>query len=102
MNDPTLGQIILMAEEAGIDDHSAARRLVRLTLAAFRPAPITDKDLLSATCGALAIANASLEQMRDDHVGDCDPDGLIAQASYVDRLQTIKSLLSQPYPIDRD
>jgi len=49
----TRRQIILMAEEAGITDHAAAVRLVRLTLCADRP-------------------------------------------------QAIKSLLSQPYPVDQD
>jgi hypothetical protein len=102
MIDPTRRQVILMAEEAGISDHAAAVRLVRLTLAAFRPAPITAKDLIVATSAALAIARGDLEQMRDDHIGDGDPDRLISQACYVDRLETVKALLGQSYPVDGD
>lgn len=44
MKDPTRRQIMMMADEAGITDYEAAARLVRLALAAFRPAPVLAKE----------------------------------------------------------
>lgn len=40
MTGPTRRQIMQMADEVGITDYNAAARLVRLALAAFRPAPV--------------------------------------------------------------
>lgn len=101
MTDPTRRQILQMAEEAGVTDPAAAERLVRLALAAFRPAPTTARHVMEAATLAMHSALCRLEELRDDRAGDGNPDGLIGQACELDRLRAVVTLLSQHYPVDR-